>query len=255
MSKFDDANFFQQYLELRKKPNSYNDLLEQPAIKSLLPDVKCKAVLDLGCGFGGNCLDFVKMGAVEVLGIDISQKMLELAAKENAHDRIKYRLMAMEEINAITTTYDLVFSSLAIHYAADFPKLVRDVHNLLNPGGVFLFSQEHPLCTAPIAGPQWLKGKNGTKIAGYVSDYLDSGQRRIKWLDEEIVKYHRCFSDIVNVLTGNRFVLEKIIEPKPTAEVLAAAAHMYDEIHRPTAIVFKAVKPKVVSCQSNLKEH
>lgn len=80
---FDDETFFEGYRALRERDDNYNDLLEQPAMVKLSPELSGKTILDLGCGYGHNCLDFVKKGAAKVVGIDISQKMLEIAKCES----------------------------------------------------------------------------------------------------------------------------------------------------------------------------
>lgn len=59
---YDNLEFFNAYKMLRETDDNYNDLLEQPAMKKLLPDLTDKRVLDLGCGFGNNCMDFIKRG-------------------------------------------------------------------------------------------------------------------------------------------------------------------------------------------------
>lgn len=51
MNIYDDEHFFRSYIELRSSAN-YNDILETPAILSLIGDVKGKRILDIGCGFG-----------------------------------------------------------------------------------------------------------------------------------------------------------------------------------------------------------
>lgn len=68
---YDNETFFEGYKKLRESENNYNDLLEQPAMANMLPDLIGKKVLDLGCGYGHNCIDFVKRGAEKVIGIDI----------------------------------------------------------------------------------------------------------------------------------------------------------------------------------------
>lgn len=45
---YDNDVFFERYRELRSNKDNYNCLIEQPAIKALLPDLKEKTVLDLG---------------------------------------------------------------------------------------------------------------------------------------------------------------------------------------------------------------
>ncbi len=47
---FDNETFFEGYKSLRELDTNYNDLLEQPTMRKLLPDLMGKAVLDLGCG-------------------------------------------------------------------------------------------------------------------------------------------------------------------------------------------------------------
>ena len=55
--------FFEGYKALRDGDCNFNDLLEQPAMADLLPDLEGKAVLDLGCGYGHNCIGFIKLAA------------------------------------------------------------------------------------------------------------------------------------------------------------------------------------------------
>ncbi len=55
---YDDPSFFDGYQKLRQNPSAANDLVEKPALFSLLPDVAGKAVVDLGCGYGENCRNF-----------------------------------------------------------------------------------------------------------------------------------------------------------------------------------------------------
>lgn len=43
---YDNDTFFKGYKTLRESENNYNDLLEQPAMAKLLPDLTDKTVLD-----------------------------------------------------------------------------------------------------------------------------------------------------------------------------------------------------------------
>lgn len=61
-----------------------NNLFEIPALFSMMPDLKGKRVLDLGCCFREHCKRFIEYGAKKVIGIDISEKMLEVAMAENS---------------------------------------------------------------------------------------------------------------------------------------------------------------------------
>ena len=87
---FDNETFFEGYKALREKDVNANIIFEYPALCSLLPDLNGKRILDLGCGFGEHCVEYVRKGAERVVGIDISQKMLEVAVKENSDPKISY---------------------------------------------------------------------------------------------------------------------------------------------------------------------
>lgn len=47
---YDNSTFFKDYINLRESGITYNDFIEQPAIKSMISNLKGKSVLDLGCG-------------------------------------------------------------------------------------------------------------------------------------------------------------------------------------------------------------
>ena len=239
---FDNEEFFNGYKELRENSNNYNELVEQPAIKSLLPKLKNKKILDLGCGYGDNCLEFINNDAEKVIGIDISEKMLKEAKEKNQNDRIEYHNIDMQDIDKISEKFDIVFSSLAFHYIEDFKLLLKKINNLLNEDGVLLFSQEHPITTAPKGGPTWTKNNEGVKIHFNLSDYLKNGKRNTKWFVENIEKYHRPISELVNELIGTGYTIEKIIEPIPNEFAIEKRPDFYDELEKPTCIIIKAKK-------------
>ena len=82
---YDNESFAMQYDKMRKEQKGYNanDLIEIPNFRNLIPNVKGKRVLDLGCGYGENSRYCIENGALYVLGIDISKHMLDIANKEN----------------------------------------------------------------------------------------------------------------------------------------------------------------------------
>jgi 2-polyprenyl-3-methyl-5-hydroxy-6-metoxy-1,4-benzoquinol methylase len=73
---YDDPKFFEGYMNLRDSGRTYNDFLEQPAIKRELPNLKGKRVMDLGCGTGSLSKYCIEKGASSVVGMDISEKMI-----------------------------------------------------------------------------------------------------------------------------------------------------------------------------------
>ena len=149
---YDDEAFFQGYADLRAQPGNLNDLVEQPALRALLPPLAGASVLDMGCGAGDLAAYCAAQGAAQVAAVDISEKMLALARETNAHPSIAYRRAAIEDLAFAPASLDVVVSSFAVHYVQDYAALAVNVACWLRPGGAFVYSTEHPILTARKAG-------------------------------------------------------------------------------------------------------
>lgn len=241
---YDNDIFFEGYKKIRNNQANANNLFEIPMLFSSMPELKGKSVLDLGCGFGEHCTRVIDEGATKVVGIDISKKMLEIARKENNNSMITYINMPIEDIEQLTEKFDVVISSLAFHYVEDFSSVVKSVYNLLNEDGTFLFSQENPLCTCHSGGNRWTRNENGEKVYLNLANYGVEGERESTWFVDNVKKYHRMFSTILNTLIEVGFQIEKVIEPLPTEELLLAYPDYYDLYHKPDFLIVKAKKNK-----------
>lgn len=239
---YDNATFFEGYKGIRENDANANVLFEIPALFSMMPDLTGKHVLDLGCGYGEHCKMFVDRGAERVVGIDISAKMLEVAMRENSDPRITYIQMPMEDIGRIEGSFDVVVSSLALHYVEDFVGVAKNVYALLNEGGVFVFSQEHPLVTSHSDGSRWTKDENGNKLHLNLSNYGVEGERETAWFVDNVKIYHRTFSGIVNTLLAAGFTLEEMVEPLPTPELLERYPQHKDLFHKPDFLLIRVRK-------------
>lgn len=243
---YDNNNFFNQYEELRKenKNKNANDLIEIPNFRKLVPDVKNKSILDLGCGYGENDKYYKEQGAKYVLGTDISSKMLELAEINNKKDGIEFKKIAMEDISSINQKFDIIISSLAFHYIKDFDKLIEDCYNLLNDNGYLVFSQEHPITTCIEYTEHVKKGHTiiDDKYFGLFSDYNRPGKRIKEWFGEEVIKYHRNFEEIINTLINKGFMIDKILEPIPSKEAIKNNPKYINQYDRPFFLFVRVKK-------------
>lgn len=238
---FDNDTFFQGYQLLRQNKYSANNVEEKPALFSLIPDLKGKRVLDLGCGYGENCKEFAKMGASYVLGIDLSEKMLEVAQRDNAHPQVEYRVMNMEDIHTLSGQFDIIISSLALHYIHDFDALVKKISLLLKDSGYFIFTQEHPITTAPKGGLSWRK--EGEQITGMLlTDYAAEGKREVTWFVDGVIKFHRRTDTILNTLTANGFMIHRVLEPSVSADMIDREPILSRCLHAPDYLMVKAKK-------------
>lgn len=207
---------------------------------SLLPDLTGKSVIDLGCGYGENCREFARLGASTVVGVDISSKMLQVAEKENKCDNVKYINLSMSDLSGLTGKYDVVTSSLAVHYIENFDKLLSDTYNLLKDDGLLVFSQEHPLTTALMKEAYWSQDDDGNIIHYNLTDYSILGKRETNWLVEGVVKYHRTFSSIFNSLINAGFIIEKVLEPVPDEGIMQQYPSYKRYYHKPDFLMIRA---------------
>ncbi len=117
-------------------------------MRKLLPDFKDKRVLDLGCGYGWHCIYAMEHGASSVVGVDISHKMLEVAKEKTHFPQVEYKCCAIEDVEFPEESFDVILSSLAFHYVADYEILVKKIYRILKSGGKLVFTVEHPVFTA-----------------------------------------------------------------------------------------------------------
>jgi ubiquinone/menaquinone biosynthesis C-methylase UbiE len=241
---YDESSFFNEYQTMRNKKINANELIEIPTIKSMLPNLKGKTVLDLGCGAGAMSQYFAKCGAKSVLGLDISSNMIGIAKSENTHKNVSFVELPMEDISSINKKFDVVFSSLAFHYIEDFDKLMKDIHKLLKSKGTLVFSQEHPLNTATILTSNEME--NYVFIDGkryyLLSDYNNVSKREVHWNGQNVTKHHRNFSSILNSFVRAGFELEEIQEPMPSKEALSLVEKYKYQKDKPYFVFFRLRK-------------
>lgn len=245
-SIYDNEEIFEGYAAIRSNPYSANEVVEIPTLFGMLPEVKDRRVLDLGCGAGASCKRVAEMGAKDVVGIDLSDRMLAIAERECNHDRILFRKADLNQLNKISPElgrFDIVMSSLAMHYVADYQRLISCVWDLLSPGGIFVFSQEHPIFTAPQQTANWIMEGNNDITAFILKNYPDSGPRRVFWIIDGFEKYHRTFSEIINGLIQTGFIIKEIAEPIPSDGYIDADISLSRCKHVPDYLFIKAQKP------------
>lgn len=240
-NKYDDAVFFEKYREFPRSVHGLSASGEWPALKKLLPDFTKKRVLDIGCGFGWHCIYAAEHGAVGVTGIDISEKMLGVAREKTTFPQVTYQKMAMEDMNFSENSFDVVISSLAMHYTPDFAAICQNVYGYLPSGGEFIFSVEHPVFTAQ--GKQdWVYDENGEPEFWPVDRYFSEGLRHAIFLGEPVEKYHRTLTTYLQTLLKASFQIEDVVEPVPKKEMLETVPGMKNELRRPMMLLVRVKK-------------
>ena len=134
------------YQSAKRQP--WRTYLEQPSALALLGDLSGQSVIDLGCGEGHYSRLLKQLGAAQVLGIDLSSDMVELArSQERSHPLgISYRVGDAVDL-AQEKPVDLAFAGYLFNYARDRDELraqFRTASSLLRPGGRLVALNSNP---------------------------------------------------------------------------------------------------------------
>jgi len=239
-NEYDNERFFEEYAKMPRSKDGLSAAGEWRQLKPLFPPLVGKTVLDLGCGYGWHCSFAAEQGAVKVLGLDLSRKMIEEAKRRNAEKRIEYRVCGIEEYEYPENKWDCVVSNLALHYIEDIDKIFQKVYQTLKPGGNFLFNMEHPVFTAGV-GQDWVYTAEGKPQYWPIDNYFIPGERSTHFLGCDVVKQLHTLTQILMGLLDNGFELEAVKEAEPPEEMMHIPG-MKDELRRPMMLLVKAKK-------------
>lgn len=240
-NKYDDSDFFVNYSRMPRSVGGLNAAGEWQELRVMLPELRDARVLDLGCGFGWHCRYAREQQARSVVGVDLSENMLERARAMTDDPGIRYMRQAIEDIDFNAGEFDVVISSLALHYIERLDILCRRIYHCLAPGGAFVLSVEHPVFTA-LASQDWHYGPQGEKLHWPVDDYHHEGSRQARFLDHDVIKYHRTVATYMNTLIESGFSIRNVSEPKPAQDMLEMNPGMRDEMRRPIFLMISAVR-------------
>ncbi|ETN43943.1 uncharacterized protein HMPREF1541_11074 [Cyphellophora europaea CBS 101466] len=237
---YDTEEFFRAYSYLQRSREGLDGAGEWPTMRNLVGSVSEADIIDVGCGYGWFCRWASEGGARSVHGIDVSKRMLERAQSYPADPQIKYMLGDLESIDLAANTYDLVYSSLTLHYLPDLRSVIHRIATCLKSGGRFVFSVEHPVWTAsPNATWQTDSAGNGFWP---LKDYAKEGLRVSKWLGAgEVHKYHHRTETYLSSLIESGFTIDAVRESWEGMDDSCKAEHK-DSGHRPYFLIVRARK-------------
>ncbi|WP_421525379.1 class I SAM-dependent methyltransferase [Pseudomonas yamanorum] len=235
---YDTEVFFEGYSKMGRSVEGLAGAPEWPALQAMLPSMPGLKVVDLGCGYGWFSRWAQEQGAEQVLGLDVSQKMLARAKEMTSSSAITYGITDLEKLDLPDAAFDLAYSSLAFHYIVDLKGLFARIHQALVPGGRLVFSIEHPIFMAP-RQPGWLIDEQGRK-SWPVDSYQLEGPRVTNWLAEGVIKQHRTVGTLLTLLIQAGFTLSHVDEWGPSEADLKARPALAEELERPMMLLVAA---------------
>ena len=218
-----DINAEQRHQQLLSgKDISFSKILV-PNVLELLRKVsshKTLRVLDIGCGTGVLAKEIAK-NVREVIGIDPSQKSIEIASIYNKEvDNVIFECASIEEF-AIKhkSVVEIAIANMTLHSIKDISAALDSIYFCLKPNGVFIFSIPHPCF--------YLEHKGSFKELDY--QYNRPSSYKIAFTISNIQTplpsptpfFHRPLQDYFNSVTYAGFIIDKILEPFPTKKIMA----------------------------------
>lgn len=137
VTDYNQSRIAEQYQQARTQHGRSH--IETCSVLKLIGDVKGKRVLDVACGEGHFTRLLRRAGAAEVVGVDISERMIDLARAQEARQPlgIEYRVEDAKTV-AEQADFDLVVGVWLLVYAqtrAELAQMCRGLASRLNSGG------------------------------------------------------------------------------------------------------------------------
>jgi len=178
----------------RAKQQPWRLHLEHFTLFKLLGDLQGKSVIDLACGEGFYTRFIKRRGAARVVGVDMSQGMIDLARREEESNSlgIDYLVQDAKQL-VMNETFDVVVAAYLLNYAQTYNQLLEmcsAITRHLKPGCRFVTVNNNPRQSADYFASTrkygFIKRTPGPLIEGAPVDY-------VFFLDDEsfaITNYH-----------------------------------------------------------------
>jgi SAM-dependent methyltransferase len=260
MSKIDDrevaaswdANAPTWTAGVRAGHDRTHEFFTSPRFMEFLPDLSRQSVIDLGCGEGRYTRMFARRGA-RMTGVDISPQMLERARQEEKREPlgIRYELETSAQLPSFAdVSFDAAVSTMALMDTPDFPAVARAAARVIRPGGGFYFSVLHPCFMTRESA--WATDTAGRVVGRTISNYWDESPYSEEWGWDnappfKIFYFPYRLEDYLNGLCAAGFRIERVQEPRPSAELIAAHPEFafLKNIHHHTAFVLFVAARKI----------
>ena len=121
--------------------------LEERALRPMLPELRHKEALDIGCGTGRWLSTLINLGARSVVGVDASPDMM-MRAKVKPSLRGRLIIAHTSTLPLRPESADLMVCSFTIGHVFDIGALARELRRVARPGADLFVTDMHPAARA-----------------------------------------------------------------------------------------------------------
>ena len=181
----------------------------------LIGDVAGRRVLELGCGGGQAAVAFVRAGA-HTIAIDASAAQLAHARRLADEHGVKIELHHGDLADLAflrADSVDVAYSAGTFAEVADLDRVFRQVHRVLRPAAMLVFSYEHPMSWCVGRGSPNEQGEPGALLVR--RSYFASEPMAIDRHGERFIVHPRTIADVFGALSRAAYRVEVIVEPEP----------------------------------------
>jgi SAM-dependent methyltransferase len=204
----------------------YNAHYDRPACLELLGEVAGCGVLDVACGPGLYAEELIARGA-RVIGLDQSPRMIELSRQRVPSGEFRVHDLAEPLDWLPDDSVDLVLFALALEYVDDRTAAFRELRRVLRPDGALVLSRLHPTA-------DWLRHGGSYFDVRVIEEVWSQGWQVRYWL----APLERTCEE----LREAGFLIERLLEPRPTAEAAEIDRDDYERLSRePGFLAIRAV--------------
>lgn len=226
------------YETARAKEDSLDRLVEWPAERKLLGEVKGCSVLDAGCGDGSKVAHLVTAGGASAsVGVDISGNFID---PPPGLELIKGDLSDLAAVPGVADRrFDRILFLQSFGYAKDPVAALRTARVMLKDDGFILLTR-----TQPIRYALERAERNGSSLGEeYFSTEAFSYQHN-NWNDKvNLTKRPYTMSDLLNTFSAAGLWVEEAVEPQMSDDNRRRYPHKQAVLDKYLGIIMFTLRP------------
>lgn len=247
-----NKKYWQQIAEIydrnvSEKGDIRHEMVINPVVFEFLGDLEGKTVLDAGCG-NGYLSRKIAETAKKVFGVDLTERLIELAKQRDNPQNIDFSLGNLEKLHFPENTFDVILCNMVLMDVERLQFVIKELSRVLKAAGILVISLTHPCFENPPRTYSVFEDKNGKKIriGRMIQKYYDTGlvidENQVVDNGEPYQHYHYMISDYLNAFSASNLCLEKTSEPNGNEIFKSMDSDQGMNDHTPTFIIFKLRK-------------